>query len=163
MSVDLRGFDYGLEPVRQRRQWQLDAALARLGKAEAAVRDAAEALEMLRATLRTDGQAAGEGLGRRLDPYRHRLRLARLTQLRIEIEFADAELDALKAERMALQAECRARQRALDVIEAHRAECIAEYACDEARRQAIAADRDWLARATMPAAEEKPRQIEVQP
>ena len=163
MSVDLRGFDYGLEPVRQRRQWQLDAALARLGKIEAAVRDATAALDELRATLLADGKAASEGLGRRFDPHQHRLRLTSLVQLRIEIERAEMELTALKAERTTLQAECRTRQRALDVVEAHRTESVAEFACDEARRQATAADRDWLARATMPVTEEKPMQIEVQP
>lgn len=163
MSVDLRGFDYGLEPVRQRRQWQLDAALARLGKIEASVRDAAAALDTLRATLQAVGQAAGEALGRRLDLYQHRLRLARLMQLRIEIELAETELAALTAERATLQAECRSRQRALDVIEAHRTECVAEFACDETRRQAATADRDWLARASMPVTEETTRQIEVQP
>jgi hypothetical protein len=146
MSVDLRGFDYALEPVRCRWQWQLDALQVRLGKLEGEIRDAEAALAERRSLYKSLGEEAGKGLLGRFDPDQHRRRLTWLAQLRGTIAHGETELAALKADRAALRLECRTQQTKVELIHAHRDECVAEFAGDEARRLAAQADRDWLAR-----------------
>ena len=146
MTIDLRGFDYPLEPVRCRWQWQLDSLHARLGKLEEAVRDAQDTLERLRSRHAALGEEAGQALIRRPDPGHHSRCLKWLTQLRGEICAGEIQLKQLKEDRDSIRRQCRRQRQKIDLIEAHRDECVAAFAGDEARRLAAEADRDWLAR-----------------
>jgi SMC interacting uncharacterized protein involved in chromosome segregation len=150
MTIDLRGFEYVLEPVLCRRQWQLDALQARLGKIEEAIRAAQDALDELHSRRRALGEDTARSLARRLDLDHHRRCLAQLTHLWTEIELGNDQLATLKDERVSLRRQCLDQRHKVDVIEAHRDECIAVFATDEARRLAAQADRDWLARASIP-------------
>jgi SMC interacting uncharacterized protein involved in chromosome segregation len=149
MTIDLRGFDYALEPLLRRRQWQLDALQARLGKIEEAIRTAQNALDELHCRHRSLGEETGRSLARRLDLDHHRRCLAQLTHLWTEIGLGKSQLATLKDDRESLRKQCRDHRHKVDVIEAHRDECIAAFAIDEARRVAAQADRDWLARASI--------------
>jgi SMC interacting uncharacterized protein involved in chromosome segregation len=149
MTIDLRGFEYALEPLLRRRQWQLDALQARLGKIEEAIRNAQDALDELHSRYRALGEETGRSLVRRLDLDHHRRCLARLTQLWTEIGLGKSELATLQDDRESVRRQCLDHRHKVDVIEAHREECIAAFAIDEARRLAAQADRDWLARASI--------------
>jgi len=168
MSIDLRGFDYALEPVRCQWQWQLDALQGRLGKIGGEIRDAEAALAELRSLYATLGEEAGLILLGHFDPDQHRRRLLWLAKLRGAIAHGETELAALEDARSALRIECRAQQNKVDLIRAHLEECVAEFAGDEARRLATQTDRDWLARQSFQKQSTAPSHdaglvIEVQP
>ena len=147
MSFDLRGFNYALEPLLRQRQWQLDALLARLGQAQAAVREAQEHLEALRARHEAQSREAARSLLQRLNPDHHTLCLQWLANLHTEILAGATRLGELEAERSRIRAQCLLQQQKLDVIELHREEEVADYTRVELGRLATEADRDWLARA----------------
>ncbi len=149
MSVDLRGFEYALEPLRSRRQWQLDALHAQLGKTQELIRDAHEALTDLRSMLHTQSQGATQSLHRRIDPDRHFRDLKWLAQLQAEISTSESQLAELQSLRSRLRTQCLSLQYQLNVIEAHRDECRAEFACRENGRLTAEADRDWLVRVSL--------------
>jgi hypothetical protein len=147
MSVDLRGFEYALEPLRSQRQWQLDALHAQLGKTQGSILEAHEALAGLRSKLQVQSQEAMRSLHRqRIDPDRHTRGLRWLAQLQAEISTGESRLAELQSLRSRLSAQCLTLQYKLNVIEAHRDECMAEFACHESGRLAAEADRDWLVR-----------------
>jgi hypothetical protein len=146
MSLDLRRFEYALEPLRRRWQWQLDALQGQLGAAqrEIAVEDAVIAGH--RERLEAERNRAAAAAVRRLDPSSYPCLLHWLGQLRDVIEAAEVEQDRRRERRAVLQAQCVAQQRRLEALERHREECVAEHVVEEARRDASEADRDWLVR-----------------
>ncbi|HVE53182.1 MAG TPA: hypothetical protein VNB23_07330 [Ramlibacter sp.] len=146
MNVHERGFDYALEPLLRRRRWQLESAQARLGSATRKVAEALEAVERREARLLLEHAQASAALSLRLDPAKHRNSLQWLSQLREEIVAARAEHAALVSRREAAAAECRKSQVALEVVEKHRADTLAEHAKTREGQLAAAADADWLGR-----------------
>ena len=146
MRIDLRRFEYALEPLRRRRHWELDALRAELGRVQKHVSEAEELVERLREDLREATSAAASALMARIDPVRHRRSVGWLVQLRAGIAAAVGQLAALRAEREHVRARLVAGQQKLDVIERHREEAQAEFAHGEEARLASEADRDWLAR-----------------
>lgn len=146
MSIDPRGFDYGLEPVRRRRQWLLDAAQARLGRIESALAEARDERDRLVGQQEAAQQEAAQALLGQLDPDRHRRALAWLAWLRSEIARTERQISILASDRDAARREVLALQLKCDLIEAHREECFADFVRDAQRRAAVEADRDWLMR-----------------
>ncbi len=146
MSVDLRRFEYALEPLRRQRQWKLDALQAELGRAQQALAEAENAVERLREQLRSETVRAARMLLDRMDPSRHRHAIGFLVLIREAIEAGEAQVATLRENRDRVRAECLAHQQKLDVIERHREECVAEYRQDEEARLASDSDRDWLTR-----------------
>lgn len=146
MSGDPRGFAYGLEPVRRRRQWLLDAAQARLGRIESALAEARDERDRLTAQHEAAQQEAAEAMLGRLDPDRRRRALGWIAWLRSEIDRTERQIDGLERDRDAARREVLALQLKCDLIEAHREECMADFVCDALRREAVEADRDWLMR-----------------
>lgn len=146
MRTDLRRFDYALEPLRRRRQWELDALRAELGRAQQKVTEAEELVDRLREDLRAATSAAARGLASGIDPVRHPRSVGWLVQLRAGIEAALGRLEVRRTEREAVRKRLVAHQQRLDVIERHREESLAEFGQAEEGRLATEADRDWLAR-----------------
>jgi hypothetical protein len=146
MSTDPRGFAYGLEPVRRRRQWLLDAAQARLGRIESALAEARDEQDRVTAQHEAAQHEAAQALQGQLDPARHRRALAWIAWQRSEIARIETEIAALDSDRDAARRDVLASQLKCDLIEAHRAECFADFVQDAQRRAAVEADRDWLMR-----------------
>ncbi len=146
MSGDPRGFAYGLEPVRTRRQWLLDAAQARLGRTESALAGARAERDRLAEQHEAARQDAAQALRGQFAPDRHQQVLAWLVWQRSEIDRVEQRIATLESERDAARRDMLALQLKCDLIEAHRDESIADFRRDETRRDAVEADRDWLMR-----------------
>jgi hypothetical protein len=139
-------FDYGLEPLRQRAVWQLDAALAELA---ASLRK----LEALQTSAKAHERHLASQLqwmmptsGLSLDPGVSRNRLAYLSQASEKTSAFDRDIRQARAEFDQLQARCQERQLKLDAIEQHRREAEQEHRLTQAQKGAAQADDDWLVR-----------------
>lgn len=146
MSIDLRRFDYALDPLLRMRQWQLEALRTQLGRLQNRIAALQQELDRAHGELRAQGALAAQLLLQRCDPAQHVRSLYWLQQQRVRIAALDREMACLHTERSQLVTRCQAQQQGIDAIEAHRDEAVADFARAEAAVQATAADRDWLAR-----------------
>jgi flagellar biosynthesis chaperone FliJ len=146
MTTDLRRFEYALEPVRRQGQWRLEALHALLGGAQREVDEQRERLGALREEHRERSRQIAGAEARPLDPGAYALAIGWLADLRRRICDAERLLAELEARRDEVAEECRAQQRKVDAVERHRDDCVAEFAQEEAARQATDADREWLSR-----------------
>lgn len=146
MTVDLRRFAYPLEPLRRRREWDLDAARAELGRVQAELDAACREAEALAARQAQATRRVADGLAAGVDPANHRRALLWLAALRSQTKAAEARVASLRARRANVSARCLEAQRRLDVVVRHREECLADYGKDAQARDAADADREWLAR-----------------
>jgi uncharacterized protein YdiU (UPF0061 family) len=143
MSVDLRRFEYGFEPLLRQRQWQLEALHARLGALVGEIDAASATLARSRERYQVECERAA---ARQIDP-RLRLDVARwLARLRSQIADRERSLAELRDRRTELARACLAQQDKVEAIERHRAECLTDFVRDEEGRVARDADRDWLSR-----------------
>jgi hypothetical protein len=144
-----RGFTYALEPVRQRRQWQLDAQLARLAARQQVLGEQRAELEQIEQGCDHQAALAARFWTERPDP-RAQARLlgylALLQQRRADTEREIAALaEAVEQERQ----ECVTLQQRLEALDQHRSESVAHYVVEHHRKAAAEADRDWLARSSL--------------
>ena len=146
MTADLRGFDYPLDPLRVRQQWQLDALRVRLGTVLRELSEAQQRLEDLRSQHAASSRELSDQLTRRWDGAHHGSSLRWLAQLRSGLQQLEGGVAELRALKTKLGEQCLACQRRLDVLDAHRDEMQDEFAKEEAGRAANEADRDWLTR-----------------
>ncbi len=146
MSIDPRRFDYPLQPLLQRRQWQLDTSRARLGRLQRNVTAAELDLGALRAQHAQQSQDVARALQLRLDPHHHAQSLQWLRQLKERIEAGVADLAARRLERDAMAAQCIAQQQKVDAVQAHREDVLHDFTREEGARLATQADKDWLTR-----------------
>src|SRR4051812_45532128 len=110
MSIDLRRFDYALDPLLRMRQWQLDALRSQLGRLQARIAALQQALDRAHGELQAQGALAARSLLQRCDPERHVRSLHWLQQQRARIAALDREMAGLHAERSALSTRCQAQQ-----------------------------------------------------
>ncbi len=146
MSTDLRGFEYVAEPVLRRRQWELDAVVAEMGRLLERLAQAKSRAAALREQLVAQAEASNGAVGARFDPVAHVRSLAWLANLQGRIADAERALAQLETQREEVSGRLRALQSQVDAIEAHREDAVRDFAADTAARQASEADRDWLAR-----------------
>ena len=146
MSADLRGFEYGAQPVLQRRQWQLDATAAEFGKAVQAVAAVQSRLAALGEQLAVQAQASGAPLAGRMDPAAHSRALLWLSSLHERIAQVRRELRQLEERRDDALQRLRVVQGQVDALETHREDAKQEFGAQVAAQAATEADRDWLAR-----------------
>ncbi|MFS2053920.1 hypothetical protein ACEN9J_11260 [Variovorax sp. Varisp41] len=151
-DVDIRGFSYPLEPVRQRQQWQLDRCLAALGRAQKLLDQTEVQLKQLRETHDGQARALSEATLRRLDPGAHRRALGYLTHLRERSNEVETLRDTQRLARDELRRECTERRLRLDGLDRHKEDALAEFAHEIRQRNANEQDRDWLARSRAPVA-----------
>lgn len=149
MSVDLRRFTYALEPLRRQRKWQLEALLTRLGRIQVAVQQAEDELSNMRGQLQAASQRIALATARRMDPSSHVLGLQWLIRQKSRILDQEQRLESLRSERTEIRARCQAHHHKVEVLDEHRAECVFEFTREEAGRQSLEADRDWIARARL--------------
>lgn len=146
MTVDLRRFQYQLEPVRSRARWELETLQARLGIAQRELEAAQAKLSELRARHASEARAAAEAFAGRRDPRAHASVLQWLAHLRDRIRDGERAVAELEARRAAAAEACRVQQRKVDALERHREDSLAAFAAEEEGRAAAEADREWLVR-----------------
>jgi len=141
-----RGFTYPLEPVRQRRQWQLDAQLARLAAQQRKLSESRTALAQMEQGVDRQSALAARFWTERPDP-RTQVRmlgyLAMLQQRRLD---AERDIAALAKEVDETREQCTRLHQRLEVLDQHRRESVAQHVVEHQRNMASEADRDWLAR-----------------
>ena len=144
-AADLRGFDYVLEPVRRRRQWQSDAALARLAQARQRKSEGDAKLQSLHEHCAAQAAHAASAWTTRADPATQAKSLgylAALQQRRADSELRNVQLTArLEEARLEFTA---ARQR-LEVLDRHRADTLKAFTNEQHRKSGAQADQDWAA------------------
>ncbi len=146
MSVDLRGFHYEADAILAQRRWQLDAAVAELGRLQEQLAAVRTNLSDLRAQLQSHCDTCADGRAARIDPSSHVRSLHWLAQLQGRIALVATRVDRLEQERDAASQRLRELQCKVDALDAHRDDAVAEFALEQAARDAAQADRDWLAR-----------------
>ncbi|ROZ63194.1 hypothetical protein [Ramlibacter sp. WS9] len=147
-GADLRGFEYGLEPIRRQRQWQFDAALAGLGKLqrEAARWDAER--DRLHGECVAQAARAAQVWTDRADPTAQARLLGYLAALQQRHADAEREIAALATRVDLARRECAAQQQRLEVLDQHRADTLKDYAVEQHRKAGAEADQEWVAQAS---------------
>ena len=149
-----RGFTYALEAVRQRRQWQLDAQLARLAVQQQELSESRAELAQIEQGIDRQAVLTARLWSQRPDP-RAQVRLlgylAMLQQRRTDAELGIAALTQVVDQ---ARRDCVVLQQRLEVLEQHRRESVIQHIVEAQRKMSAEADRDWLARRAQPSVEE---------
>lgn len=148
MSVDLRGFEYPLEPLRKQRQWQLDTLLSRLGKIQHSIQETNDALSVLQSEYIVQCQNVARSYSMKIDPCCHERSLQWLVQQKTQIRISEEHLSFLEKKRLGVWNLVFSQQNKVDVIEAHRDESATSFAQELSGKLATQADREWLASAS---------------
>ena len=147
-DVDIRGFVYALEPLRQREQWRMDKAMTALAQAQHALLMLEQQMKQLRDTHDQHAAAIGQGLSSRLDPSVYQRALGYLAHLRDQWKTLDAQRQAQQSARDQLRRECLAHQVRLEGLTRHRDDALTQHAHEVRQRSLSEQDRDWLVRAS---------------
>lgn len=158
-DVDVRGFVYALEPVRQRQQWRLDKLMSALARAQRALAGTEAEIDRVRALHDAQARHAAEALRRRMDPQAHRQALGFLMHLRAQRKQLEQRRDEQSAEKERLRKDCLELQLRLDGLARHKEDALTQYADEIRQCNSNEQDRDWLARS---AAARQPS-VEVSP
>jgi hypothetical protein len=145
-DVDVRGFVYALEPVRQREQWRLDKLMAALARAQQALAETEARIGALEARHDEQARNAAQALLQRMDPHAHRHALGFLMHLRDQRRQLEQLREEQLAEKDRLRKECIALQLHLDGLTRHKEDALTQYADEVRQRNSNEQDRDWLAR-----------------
>jgi flagellar biosynthesis chaperone FliJ len=144
--ADTRGFEYSLEPVRQRSHHQVVAAVGKLGQTQRELAQAREQVDAALERCRVLAEQATPAARAAIDPARAIAVARHMMALRQTVVHAQEQV--VERERAVAEAQAvldRARIER-ETFESHRAELLAEHAVEQARRHQALADQDWLAR-----------------
>ncbi len=147
MSEDRRGFVYRLEPLRLQARWKLDALLRELacaGEKLAGLCRQLQVLESHKSALVASSKPSSMTL---FDPTLAHRRLAYLVDVVRRIDTLTREQAAAQALHADLQTQSRSAQLKLDGMDRDHDRCLKEHLAEQAQRNAVVADQDWLARA----------------
>jgi hypothetical protein len=142
-DVDLRAFVYLLEPLRRRRQWQLDAALALLGEQRQKLASLEIECEALREECLAQAARAARVWRDRADPAAQGRLLGYLAALQQQQTQAQYELTARREVVEQARAECAGCQQQLEMLQEHRESELMAFASEQQRKASVEADRDW--------------------
>ena len=143
---DLRGFDYALEPARQRAHHRADAAIGLLGQRQQALARARERANALQDECNEVARRSKPVQRALIDPWRTMAASRQWLQLREALAQAEQAVLACEAtvdDAKRLLDQARIEQETFDT---HRDEALAEHGHTLARRQQTLADQEWLAR-----------------
>lgn len=143
-----RGFIYALEPERRRRQWQLDASMARLSELRRRLGELESTRETLHQECASQAAQVGQMWAHCVDPATHALLLRYVVTLQQYRAEADGEIAKLTRLIRQAREECSFQQQKLEVLDRHRADALKAYATESHRKAADQADQDWTARAS---------------
>jgi flagellar export protein FliJ len=148
MSLDTRGFEYALEPVRQRSHHRVDTAVSKLGETQRDLTSAREQVDAAIGLCRHLAAQCTPTAKAAIDPHRAVTVARRMLMLHMAVTAAE-ELVVEKERAVAdAQAELDKARIERETFETHRADLLAEHAVEQARRSQAMADQDWLARRT---------------
>lgn len=150
-TVDLRAFAYPLQPLLQRKQWQVDQRLRDLAAALERLRQAEDECSQLSAACNACAEQARHVWIRRADPGSYQGLLAYLARQQEKAVELESRRQALQLAYRQAQASCVVLQKQLEGLCRHREGCQDEYAMAERSRQLAQADQDWVARQQFPA------------
>jgi flagellar biosynthesis chaperone FliJ len=141
----MSAFQYSLQPILERVQWQLEAARIKLGALEQTVQKAQVQLAQVVDALHT---AASEDSpeAREIDLARQRRQVAYLANIRQRIDERRASLAGLEAARDAQREVCLDLDKRLQIAQQHRKLEATNFAHHQARRALREADEAWLSR-----------------
>lgn len=148
MNAMPRGFHFPLEPLRRKREWELEQARAALARANRALREIEEridALEIRFAAARAEWlrRMAGELA---FDAQVQRLAASYAAELTRLLAAARQEVEKIRrSQEEAMRQVTQARQ-ALEGIERRRGEALEEFRRDSERRGSRESDDAWLHR-----------------
>jgi len=148
-DVDVRGFIYPLEPIRQRQQWRLDKTMVELARAQQAILETEAEMTGLQHAHDRQAAAVARALPQRLDPAAHRRALDYLANLRRQWQQLEVQRDNQRVARDLLRQECLAQQVRLDGLTHHKEDALTAYADEIRHRNSNEQDRDWLARSSL--------------
>lgn len=148
-SIDLRGFQDPLDPVRTSRQWQLDAALAALAALRGKQAENHARQRMAEHECKAQSDLAAHAWTSRGDPATQARLLAYLAglqgrKLALEREAGELAHAVGEAQDAVLRLQCK-----VEVLERHRCDSLASYRSEQERKTMAGADQDWSARAAL--------------
>ena len=143
---DLRGFDYALEPARQRAHHRVDAAMGLLGQRQQAVAQARKSAEAVRDQCQDLVRRSIPSPRAPIDPGRALAVSRRLLQLRQALDEAERQVMAREAEAEEARSRLEHARIEQQAFDSHCEEALQAHVAEAARRQQAAADQDWLAR-----------------
>lgn len=145
-STDLRGFQDPLAPLRKRREWQLDEALAIAGALRVQVSEAQAQRTHAAEQLQGQCSFAAEAWLKRRDPFAHTRLLSYLAHQHAAVLACESAEQRLREQLADARRAVLRGQQAVDVLERHRSDEMADYRQMQERHGAAEADRDWNAR-----------------
>lgn len=146
MSLEQRGFNYPLEPYLQKLSWdvtRLDRQIVQVRQRLVGCRVNQQSLEQ---ALEHQARRLQWGQHDRPDPSLQRHGLAYLTGLRGQLQAIISLIQAIQFHLGALLRSRQNLQTKLDNLRENRSVALVAYGRSLERRQALEADRDWLAR-----------------
>ena len=151
--LDVRGFDYGLEPAVRRQRWRVAAQQMKLARVQDAIARCGAEQAKLEQTRRQCSEQARQRALAGIDVEAHRRTLLYLMQLCDRIDAGERMLSLLRQQQQAVQTACLELQRRLELLEQHRSDALAAYLRHLQQRHDSDMDRDWLARSVWRAAQ----------
>lgn len=145
-DVDVRGFSYALEPVRQKQQWLLDKLMADLANAQRDLTRVQMKIDELRQLHDVQAATLFHAMQQRLDPSAHRGAVGYLARLREQSSQLQREHLALLETCDSLRAACVSQQLRIEGLMRHKEDALREYAHEMRQRSDAEQDRNWLAR-----------------
>lgn len=145
-GADLRGFQYPLEALMRREQWQLDRLRAEWARAQRATREARQGLVRLDARHGQAREAIALRWTNRPDAGLHSASIVYLARLQTEMKTQREHIDTLAQRQAHARTHYLDQRKRLSAIERHREDALGEFAREQLRRASVEADRDWLSR-----------------
>jgi septal ring factor EnvC (AmiA/AmiB activator) len=141
-----RGFTYALEPVRQRRKWQLDAQLSNLAASQQKLAEERARLAQIEQACTQESARAARLWTERADPRTQGRLLGYLATLHQHRADAEQRIAKLTEAVKDVRAKCVVLQQRLEVLNQHHCETVRQHVVEHDRKTASEADREWLAR-----------------
>lgn len=149
-STDMRGFRFPLEPLRQRRAWLLDAAMARVAELRKRLDDTRDSRGRIEAQTVAEAGQAAQAWRLRSDPGTHMRLLVHLMRLQQRKVSIDADITELSSQIAVAQRDAQRMQQQVEMLQRHRTEELGHYRIEQERKSSAQADQHWTARSSMP-------------
>ena len=145
MSRDRRGFQYSLEPVQVKTEWEINEAVTGLAKLNRLSEERSKHLDLLTfrlARVRAD-QTKRANEQATFDITSHRTQRAYLAQLQQTVDQQKAALEEVDRQRDGAMVQLAALRRYADGLTRDREACVLEYDLKVSNRQYQMADEGW--------------------
>ncbi|HEX5682654.1 MAG TPA: hypothetical protein VFY73_01355 [Ideonella sp.] len=145
-GTDLRGFEYAMEPARQRAHHRVDTSISQLGQCQQALSRARQKEQELRERCGDVARNSTPSHSGVIDPWRAMAASGQWLQLRKAGDLAEEARRKCEAEVADAQRQLNRARIEQETFDTHRRDVLAEHVLTLARRQQTIVDQDWLAR-----------------